>query len=204
MARVSRPMMYGAILVVAVAAFVMTTPKDADDRDGPDPRRAARSAAGPPTGVFDYDYDAEFEQLNESPNNAFMPLVARTSRNSGGIAPNEFPAEYAGGESGWFYTGTVIIDDVPSALVENELTGDGMFLKVGENLKRTTISEIAPTYIVVTGTTGRSLRLDLLRDLPEPGNEFEGLVIEPVRPDLSGVLGGPIRLPESPDTSEQS
>ncbi|MCH7945411.1 MAG: hypothetical protein IIC73_05270 [Armatimonadetes bacterium] len=204
MAKVSRPLVYGAVLVVAVAAFVMTTPKNAEDGDGPGPRRGARSTAGPPTGIFDYDYDAKFEPLNESPENAFMPLVARTRRNSGGIEPNEFPPAFAGGESGWFYTGTVIIDDVPSALVENELTGDGMFLKVGENLKRTMISEITPTYIVVTGTTGRSLRLDLLRDLPEPGDEFEGLVIEPVRPDLDGVLGGPIRLPESPDTSEQS
>lgn len=203
MAKVSRPLVYGGVLVVVVAAFMMTAPQNADDGDKPGPRAGSgRSASGPEFGPE--DYNAEFEALNESPDNAFMPLVARTRRNSGGIAPNEFPAEYAGGESGWFYTGTVVIDDVPSALVENELTGDGMYLEVGENLKRTTISEIAPTYIVVTGTTGRSLRLDLLRDLPEPGDEFEGLGIEPVRPDLSGVLGGPIRLPESPDTSEQS
>ncbi|MCH8978118.1 MAG: hypothetical protein IH945_02605 [Armatimonadetes bacterium] len=197
-------MIYGAILVVAVAAFVMTAPQGTEDGDSSGSRRGARSASGPPTGVFDYDYDAEFELLNEPPKNAFMPLVARTRRNSGGIEPNEFPPAYAGGESGWFYTGTVVIDDVPSALVENELTGDGMYLEVGENLKRTTILEIAPTYIVVKGATGRSLRLDLLRDLPEPGDEFDGLQIEPVRPDLNGMLGGPIRLPESPDTSEQS
>jgi len=207
MAKTSRPLIYGGILVIAVVAFVMTAPKSSDDAGSPGPRRGP-AADRLPDGVFDYDFDAEFELLNESPKNAFKPLVARTSRNSGGIAPNEFPAEYADGEPGWFYTGTVVIDDVPSALVENELTGDGMYLEVGEYLKRTTILEIAPTYIVVKGLTGKSLRLDLLRDLPEPGDEFdglfEGLEIAPVRPDLSGVLGGPIRLPDSPDTSEQS
>ena len=203
MAKPSRPLIYGGLFVFALAAYFMTEPQSSDGEDRSGPRRGANAGDGLPDGVFPYDFDAEFPALNESPKNAFMPLVARTRRNSGGIEPNEFPPAYAGGESGWFYTGTVIIDDVPSALVENQLTGDGMYLHVGEYLKKTTISEIAPTYIVVKSTTGRSLRLDLLRDLIEPGDEFDGLMIEPVRPDLSGILGGPIRLPENPDTSEQ-
>lgn len=204
MAKVSKQLLYGGILVVAVAAFIMTAPQDSEDGGRSGPRSTGRTDSELPDGITQNDYDAEFEPLNESPASAFMPLVARTSRNTGGIEPNEFPPAYAGGEVGWFYTGTVVIDDVPSALVENELTGDGMYLEVGENLKRTTIMEIAPTYIVVKGTTGRSLRLDLLRDLPEPGDEFDSLEIVPVRPDLNGMLGGPIRFPDSPDTSEQS
>jgi hypothetical protein len=109
------------------------------------------------------------------------------------LAPNEIPASYTGGEPGWKYTGTMIVNDVPSALLENEMSGDVLYLMVGDKVKRAVIAQIAPTYIVVKGVGGQSLKLDLLRDLPEDGEDMRNFGFEPVRPDVPGALRGPIR-----------
>jgi hypothetical protein len=91
------------------------------------------------------------------------------------------------------YTGTTIVDDVPSALLENQLSGDILYLLVGENVKRAVISQIASTYIVVKGAGGQSMRLDLLIDRPEEGEEYSGMGFQPARPEVPGALSGPIR-----------
>jgi len=196
-AKVSRPVVYGGLLFVAIAGFVLTTPPpDSGKGGGGLPDRSKRTAASQAGPFTEEDRTARFDRLNEGARNSFRPLVAR--RDAGyagdGLAPNEFPASYTGGETGWFYTGTVVVDDVPSALVENERTGEGQFLMVGERLKRAVIAQITPTYIVVRNTSGQSVRLDLLRDRAEPGEEFDDMGVEPVRPDGPGFMTGPIRF----------
>ena len=84
-----------------------------------------------------------------------------------------------------------------------------MYLKVGEKLKRTMITKIAPTYIEVESYTGRTWTLYLLRDLPDPDDDYYGLEIEPVRPNVGNEFSGPMRGVGAtgtsvPRTSEQS
>lgn len=196
MARPSRAVVYGGLGVAMLAGVVyLSSPTNESGLSASEGRKVGSRSSRQVDKFDERDREARFERLNEPVRNTFRPLVARADvgLTGGGLAPNEFPTAYTGGEPGWFYTGTVIVDDVPSALVENQLTGEGLFLRVGENLKRATITQITPTYIVVRGVTGQSLQLDLLRDLPDPGDEeFAGVGIEPVRPNVSGQLQGPI------------
>lgn len=195
--KVSRPVVYGSLIVVVIAAFALTTPPSGSGAGGGKlPERSKRGATNKVQTYTEEDRTARFDRLNEAARNSFRPLVARRDAGyaGGGLAPNEFPASYTGGETGWFYTGTVVVDDVPSALVENERTGEGQFLLVGERLKRAVIAQITPTYIVVRNSAGQSVRLDLLRDPAEPGEQYEDMGVEPVRPDGPGFMTGPIRF----------
>ncbi len=190
-----RPIIYGTIAIVAIAGFWFTREEPpATGSKRPTPRLgASQSTAEVPDGFTQADFDAEFPALNESLNNAFKPVVARSGSGYGGsgLAPNEVPASYTGGEPGWFYTGTAIIDDVPTALMENASTSEGLFLKVGEKLRKATIIGIAPTYIQVRGVGGQTLTLDLLADPLDPDEEIEGIGFQPVVPDMSELLNDP-------------
>ena len=194
-AKVSKPVLYAGILVGAVALIMVTTPgEESGGKPGltlAEIRKGKSQSSKTGSAFTEADLKAKFERLNEEPRNAFMPLVVRldAGMNGGGLAPNEFPSTFTGGESGWFYTGTVIEDNVPSALVENQVTGEGYYLKVGEALKKSVITKITPTYILVNGTAGKSLRLDLLADPPEIEDGFSNLAVEPVRPNVEGIIG---------------
>src|SRR5690349_20934960 len=122
-AKVSKPVLYGGILVAVVAVIMLTSPSQpTGGKSSPklsDLRKGKTTSKKSGVQVYPGDINAKFPRLGEEPRNSFMPLVVNMDAVSGGLAPNEFPASYAGGESGWFYTGTVIEDNVPSALVEN-------------------------------------------------------------------------------------
>lgn len=194
-AKVSKPVLYAGILVAAVAVIMLSSPQGAtNSKTGQtlaELRKNGSTSKKVVSKILPEDEKAKFPRLNEQLKNSFMPLVARLDggMSGGGLAPNEFPAAFTGGEAGWFYTGTVIENNVPSALVENMSTGEGYYLKVGESLKRSVIAKITPTYILVNGAAGKSLRLDLLADPPEIENGFSNLAVEPVRPNVNGIIG---------------
>lgn len=178
-----RLMIYGGLVVVAIAGFVLTSPVKPTESETVN--RASKGRSSTKKSVFtEEDLSARFGPVNMRLKNSFVPLVARTGMGSaGGLAPNEFPTSLTSGEKGWFYTGTVIVDDVPSALIENEQTGEGYYLKVGEAFKEAVITEIAPSYIVVSTPNGRPYRMNLLDDSPELDDApFTGVTVEPVRP----------------------
>ncbi len=187
----SRPFIYGGVVVVAIAGFLLTGPvKPTASNEVKKPKKS--SSASKKIDFTVEDFEAKFVPVNSGLKNAFVPLVARSvSGSSGGLAPNEFPTSLTNGEAGWFYTGTVIVDEVPSALIENEKTGEGMYLKVGEKFKSTMITEIAPSYIVVSTSSGRPIRMNLLEDTPEfDETPFPNVSVEPVRPVTpSGPIG---------------
>jgi hypothetical protein len=203
--------LYGGLLLVGVIAWFATAPQDAPPSGKKLGLGNGRSSSSKANEKFTQeDLDASFPRLNEQARNAFNPLVARRESGSGGeLAPNEIPASFTGGEAGWFYTGTAIVDDVPNALLENELTGQIEYLNVGDKVKRAVIAQIAPTYIVVTSPGGQNLRLNLLEDAPDEGVDVRDLGLAPVRPDVPGALRGPIRssglgTDAGPEVSEQS
>lgn len=196
-AKVSKPVIYAGVATLVVAFFMMSSQPEPTGTKGKTlaELRAGNKSKATAALYPKEDFEARFERLNEDPKNAFMPLVAKfeSGMTGGGLAPNEFPVALVGGEVGWFYTGTVIENDVPSALVENQLTGEGMYLKVGDRLKQSVITKIAPTYITVSGQAGMNVRLDLLADPPEIENGFGNLAVEPVRPNVNGIVEGPRR-----------
>lgn len=211
MAKIPKPLIYGGIGAIILTAVILNSPEpDGGVQAGRQNRGSGRTSSKVDERFTEDDYNYVVARLNESLKNAFIPLVSREGSGSGsGLMPNELPSSFTDGEPGWLYTGTVEVNGVPSTLLENKVTGDGMYLKVGEKLKRTMITKIAPTYIEVESYTGRTWTLYLLRDLPDPDDDFYGLEIEPVRPNVGNELSGPMRGVGAtgtsvPRTSEQS
>jgi hypothetical protein len=150
------PIFWVAIGGLAIAAFVLTTPPEATapTRSKVATKKAATKAnAGPFTEA---DTRAKFTPVNDPLKNAFRPVVAQRSASIGfSSGPmNAVPAEFAGGEGSWIYTGSAEIDGVPVALIENRSTNDGVFLKAGERWKSLVVRRITPNSVVLLGPSG--------------------------------------------------
>ena len=185
----ARPLVWLGVLAIAALGLWLTRDTGTDGMTGRS-RTASTATRDLPDGFTQEDFDAEFERLNEELKNAFYPVVARAGSGfGGGLAPNEIPASYTGGEAGWFYTGSFYVDGVPLAVLENLATDEGLYLYVGEKVKEATITKIAPEYIEIRGIGGQVMRLDLMGGSGESDDLFEGAIIEPVRPDVAGFLG---------------
>lgn len=189
MAKVNRMVIYVGILAVGIAGFVLTAPPELPERSSTRKRPTAKKTEVAEVFTKE-DYAAKFDRLNEPVKNAFKPLIVRASASAlqGELRPNQVPIAFADGEGTWYYTGTAVVDQVPTALVENQSTGEATFLKVGQRWKNATVARITPTTLTLAGPGGKSLTLELLAD-PVITDDFTGLSVEPLNP-LNGPING--------------
>lgn len=186
MAKVSRPVLYVGIGAVAVAAWFFanggSTPRSSRTRTAtPRSAKAAQDLFTPE------DRTARFAALNEKPRNAFMPVVARSMGSSAlGLAANSVPAELAEGDANWVYTGTAIVDEAPTALLENRVSFEGEFVKQGQKWKHATIARIAPGSLTLSSPNGKQYVLRLVDPFVE--EQPQGIGLRPVNPALSGPI----------------
>ncbi len=195
MIKMKRIWIYGLLGVAVVAALVMTSEKGQSAKSSAKATTLRRKAVAASEFTAE-DRKASFNRLNEKPRNAFKPLVARSSSMAMALAPNGVPAELTGGDPNWFYTGTAIIDDSPTALIENPVTGEAEFLKQGATWKHAHVVRILPNSLVLGAPNGREHVLKLV----EPGAEIiteNGSGFRPVNPQLSGPIGGAIAVQPS-------
>lgn len=184
----------GAVVVGGIA-FFMTEPQDEAPLDGdrPDRTRSTRSTDSKLEAFNEEDENAVFVRLTEPVNNAFKPLVARSSARGSeatNLMPNQVPPYMVNGETGWFYTGTAYIDQVPSVLLENTSTGTGQYLRVGESLMNARVTKITPNTVVLAGANGAGTRtLTLIENRPIV-DDFGGVFTssEPLNP-MTGPIG---------------
>ncbi|MBS1718350.1 MAG: hypothetical protein JSS72_11525 [Armatimonadetes bacterium] len=108
------------------------------------------------------DRKAHFEPISISNKNAFNALVKRTG--SGGVTgegktsdPTTIPASFAGGETGWVFTGTAAVDGVALALFENNAKQDSTFVHQGDTWKGTLIASIMADGVVLEGSDGERI-----------------------------------------------
>lgn len=202
--KLTRPMIYGAVLVVGVGGFLLTQPEQVTRKGAP--KRNSRTTASSPTteGITAEDRKAKFVRVTSPARNAFQPLVTKvTTQAQANRRPNEFPLSLTGGTTPWYFTGTAIVNQVPRALVENNSTGEALFVGVGDAVGLARIVQVGPRFLVVTGKAGSSVRLDLLADLePEEGEAPPPVPgsFAPVTPTLSGPILGS-RGPNSGNSS---
>lgn len=174
----------GGGLAIGLIAFLAT---------GSDDPRAKRDSAAKPKPkasakandeFTQADIDAKFSPANVQYRNVFSPLVMASSagRSSGVLSPNAIPMEFSGGKEQWVYTGTAVIDGVPNALVENSSTGEGEFIRVGQNWKASTVRKITPTSLTLTSQSGRVQTMDLMRDLEIDDKALMNAQVQPVNP----------------------
>ncbi len=98
------------------------------------------------------DIDAKFESIPATIKNGFVPLV--TKGDGAVVSKNEIPLGFTGGEGTWTYTGNMVVDGTPNALLENSSTGDGVFLRPGQNWKNLRLIAVKEDSIEVEGPNG--------------------------------------------------
>ncbi len=162
MAKISRPVIYVGLAAIGIAAWLLTEKKETPTTIPKGRTSIARVATA--TGAFtEEDYKAEFARLNEPIRNAFNPLIKASPKSLPGLGgpSNAVPASFANGEANWIYTGTAIVDDVPTALVENTGSGEGVFLKQGEAWKTSRVQRITPDTLTLGNNQGQTFTMRL-------------------------------------------
>lgn len=188
MAKPNRLFLYGGLALVVVVAIVMTEPQKIQRP----PRKSVATATRPKAekaleNFDDRDKTATFETVALASRDAFKPLVVRGDAGGpdGAGLPNQVPASFASGEAGWFFTGAAIIDQVPTALLENTQTGQGLYVKQGDLWKNCRIERITPTSLTL-GNGDNVKTLMLLSDIPQ--SDSGGSSSRPLNP-ISGQIG---------------
>lgn len=158
MSLIKKPIFWIGVVAVSAVAWLATAPENTPSSGITARKPAAKkpsAKAGQAVFVTE-DYKSSFEPLNIEVKNSFQPVVARRTGGFGSAdgQANAIPPEFAGGDSGWFFTGNAEIDRVPTALFENRSTGEGVFLKAGDRWKSCTIAQILPDSVVMKGPTG--------------------------------------------------
>ncbi len=156
-------------------------------------RRTARASAAKGTDSFTQeDYEAKFPQVAMKLRNPFVPLVA-SKRGKGGPLAGGIPASLTGGDPNWMYKGMAEIDSVPMALVENQKSGEGVFLRHGEVWNGSRVVAITPESLTLAGPDGLQRTIDVAsQEPPAPPTVASGGATE-VRPvTLDPTLRGPI------------
>lgn len=204
MAKISRPVMYTALAAVVAAAWLLTSEEPAKAKGKTTPKRTA-AATKDKMGFLPEDYNPPtFEPVMSPVPSKFNPLVVRTQTASAlALAPDAVPAELAGGDPNWVYTGTAEIDGKPTALLENRVTAESDFVNQGQKWKRCEVAQILPQGIVLAGPSGRKVKLVLSSgdSVIGTGSERFASGFRPVNPALSGPIGNGIRVrPDSTAT----
>lgn len=207
-----KPVFWVGVCGLAIAGFVLSEPESTGPTTA---KKKATTKKMTVTKKGDVNFTkedetAEFKPVNDSPRNAFVPIVARHSGigSADGLA-NSIPSEMTGGEGSWVYTGTAETNGVPVALVENRSTGDAVFLKRGERWKSAYVIQISEYSIILRGPNGtRTLGLvdeNLQRtgtSVAQAGSQGFSPARVDVPQNMRGPIGGrnPNGLTASPDS----
>jgi hypothetical protein len=183
--KISRPIIYTAVLgVAAYAAVVITEPEAAPKRPTTPTKRAASSL---PNGLTEADMKARFARYNAPARDAFKPLVVASK--SSVNAANRQSQSLLGVDGAWALTGINEVNGTPIAVIENASTRDSQFLQVGDTWKGLRVQSVSSDGLVFVNAQGQQTRLGFVAPAPlnvmpiSPGR----LVTEPT-PAAPGTL----------------
>lgn len=151
-----KPVFWVAMVAIGVAGFTMTGEKPSTTSKGKPVSKKKTTVAKKGAEVFtEEDQNASFERVQVTFKNSFVPLVAK----SGGIGgadgqANAIPASFSGGDGNWVFTGSVEVDGVRQALLENRKTQDGVFLRSGQRWKNCVVKRVLSDAVVIEGPSG--------------------------------------------------
>ena len=196
------PVFWLALIGLGGAAYVLTTP-EAPGKKTPT-TQSSRKKSESQSLFTEADYKAKFDPLNTPTKNAFMPLVVRSGGGSGNAGiPNAVPTDFTGGEGGWTYTGTASVDGRIQAVVENQGTGQGDFLSVGQAWKKSKVVAVTDSSLVLEGDSGQQVTIKMQEKL-NTGSPLmaEGFAPVNVPPGSLNGPSGPISV--QPDQNNQN
>lgn len=161
MAEISRPLLYGGLAVLAVAAWIWSSEETVTPKKTKRAPTLKKNVVA--TEFLPADYDARFEHPKAKVKNLFMPLVLPPQTITVGIEGNEaekkedllrIPGDLADGDGGWTYTGYASVDGVSMAVLENTAKKESGYVKEGQAWKKAKVRRITSESIVLTNEKG--------------------------------------------------
>ena len=183
----NRLLIYIAIgVVLGIIGYTATKPNPPSAKSKPAAKKSFAEATDPYLESDKLYKAPEVSVTAAKPKDVFMPLVSRKSSHGSVDQPNAIPAEFAGGDSNWSYTGTGEIDSVPQALFENKTTGDAVYVQQGAHWKTAVVEAITPNTVLLTGPAGKKLLQLVTVDTPADTPPATA----PLAPPMNGPIGG--------------
>jgi hypothetical protein len=186
------PVVWAGLLAVCAAIYFNV--------DGGASSAAANPKRKPPapaTKKDDFtpaDYTAKFDALEaKTATNAFNPLVVRSQgKNSVPTIDGAIPAAFADGDGNWQYKGYATVDGTANALLENQNSGEGVFVKPGERWKSCRVLTITRDSVVMQGTSGAARTIPIVsEDQPVSRTASTSLTPLPVPNPITGAISDP-------------
>jgi hypothetical protein len=190
------PVFWLALIGLGAAAFVLTSPPDEAKKTTV--RKPVTRKADVVTLITKEDLTAKFDPVNITAKNAFMPYVKKSTGDSAQAAPNALPSVLTNGESGWVYTGTAEVDGRIQAVVENQASGQGDFLSVGQNWKNARVVAVTESKLVLEGKDGQQVTVMMQEKLGSNSMVAGGFAPVNINPSgLRGPIGPVVIQPQS-------
>ena len=211
MAKISRPVLYLAIIGIGAAAYIVMNP-DTPAKTSTKPKTHARITTAN-SQFLPVDYSTTFDAQVPLARNAFKPLVERRSSAllNALAAGGAIPPELTGGDANWVCTGSAEVDGIKQALLENKNSGDAVFVKQGDHWKNAVVSQVLDEAVVLVGDDGEPRTIHVQQDQTSTATADTGADAGtlPIRPQLNGVIGGNSGaqiqpLPAPTDTTSQT
>jgi hypothetical protein len=206
MAKISKPVMYLALVAAGAAIYVLTSPNAPVAHTAP-PKTLHRNALV--NGQFtDADFSTKFAEPVLVSRDAFKPGVARKTNALAValLAAGGIPADLAGGDPNWVCTGVSEVNGVRQALLENKVTNDGEFVKQGDKWKSAVVSQVLEDGLVMVGNDSEPKTIHIQQDNTQAETDTGDTT--PVRPSLTGVIGsgagGTVQALPAPDSNSQA
>lgn len=204
MAIISRPIGY-SLLLAALAGAIWWSNSDPVKPPKPNAKKGTSSKGATKNWEFPASEVAlRFDKPEGKLRDIFIPLVYvdKSVIKSEQDELMKIPANMAGGEGDWAYTGMVEVDGSRMALLENGTTHQGGYVKTGDTWKKSRVVAISSASIVVEGPDGSQETVFRFNaNQPPKPKPLPDAGFRPM--DLSRALNGPIGsqieiTPESP------
>jgi hypothetical protein len=161
--KISRPVIYTAILAVAAYAVVVVTEPSKTTKKVTKKPFASRKLGTKAEQFLPEDYKAKYARLPNTVRDSFRPIVigAGGSRLLEPLRLDGLPIAFTGGDPNWRYTGTAEVNGVREALIENTATGESVWLRIGQAWKNAVLTSIESEAVVMIGPGNITKRLRL-------------------------------------------
>ena len=185
MAKVSRPIVYTVVGSLVVGAVVFLTQPDTPTTTKK--LRTNRSASASADGISDADLKARFDRYKGGARDPFAAGVVANLPGMGVPGAPLLPT----GKMGWSLTGINEINGVKSALVENSVTKDSAYLKVGDTWNGLHVVAIQDETVQLQNALGQQTALTFASAPDDKGASTAALAssgpVDPAVPSLSAI-----------------
>lgn len=158
------------------------------------PPLAKPSSSSTDSDYIPADYKVTYPPMKDTPKDVFVPLVTKATV-GGAAGPNGLPAYVTGGDANWQYTGMVQINGADQALLEEQKTGDSVYLTVGQHWKRGKIKRISDSDVQLEGDNGKLFTVKMSEgeskrdNIKVAENSNPNSPVDVATPALTGPIG---------------